>query len=240
MNKGLITPFTIDSHPLNRTVKLGIYFPEDYSPFETHTLFICFDGQDVSQIGQIHRKYERLKGDGLEAAIFVFIHYTDAAERRTEYHPDGVQRQAYQQFIVSELLPYLQHEYHLSIDPSTTVLLGDSLAASIALTLVLDYPELAVNACLLSPMITDDILQQTANLPENHAHALNIFLIIGNSEDNFKLMTGESADFLNPVRKFQQVLCEKHIQHHYEELDGGHSWKTWQPQIERVLNYFLD
>ncbi|WP_414044618.1 alpha/beta hydrolase [Macrococcus equi] len=239
MKKGFITPYEITSNHLNRTVKIGVYFPIDYSPFEEHHLIICFDGQDVSQIGQIHRKYEQLVSDGLEAAVFVFVHYTDTRERRQEYHPEGALRSNYQQFVAEELLIFLKDGFNLKHSKENTVLVGDSLAASIALTLTIEQPEIASNAILFSPMITEAIISDIAEIPEKVTSQLNYYLIVGKNESHFKLMTGDYANFLTPIQHLHQTFQKHSIQHYYAEIDGGHTWKTWKPQLENCLNYYL-
>ncbi|MCU7556443.1 alpha/beta hydrolase-fold protein [Macrococcus capreoli] len=239
MQPGKITPFTIESEQLNRTVKLSIYCPKDYSPFVDHQLSLCFDGQDVSQMGQIHRKYEQLIDQLSDPIVFVFIHYTNAEERRLEYHPNGIHRKAYQLFITDELIPYLNVHYHLSQTAEQTILIGDSLAASIALTLTLEYPALSKRAILFSPMVTPEMIAHIRQLDETQCKQLNYYLIVGNTEDHFQLMTGDDADFLNPIRVLHAVFNACNIQHYYAELDGGHTWKTWKPQIEDALNYYF-
>lgn len=239
MKNGIITPFSIESAHLGRTVKLGIYLPDDYSPFVQHNLFLCFDGQDVSSLGQIHRKYERLVAEAIDPALFVFIHYTDVPQRSAEYHPEGVRREAYQKFITDELIPYLASEMHIPHQKEQTILIGDSLAASISLTLTLEYPSLASKAILFSPMITDAIINQVNQLDRDVKKTLDYYLVVGDTEDHFELLTGGYADFLNPIRKFHDVLTSQNIRHYYEELEGGHTWKTWKPQIDNCLNYYL-
>lgn len=239
MKNGRITPFTMKSKYLNREIKLGIYFPEEYSPFVQHTLFICFDGQDLSQIGKIHRQYETIKDDIDYPAVFLFVHYSNIAERREEYHPEGSQREKFQQFITQELLDYLANAFNYSHDKNHTVLIGDSLAASISLTLIIEQPELAFKCCLFSPMITDKIIGQINSLPQARKKLLKIYLVVGNKENHFKLHNGKYADFLSPIRQFHKVLTENNISHYYAELDGGHTWRTWQSEIDTCLNYYL-
>ncbi|MCE4955714.1 alpha/beta hydrolase [Macrococcoides caseolyticum] len=237
MKSGLITPYTITSHYLNRDVKIGIYLKADYSPFVDYNVVICFDGQDVSQIGQIHRQYERL--DMLEETLFVFVHYTNGGERRKEYHPEGALRQAYQQFVVYELKMMLEETLNLQLNNTNTILLGDSLAASIALTITLEYPNFATRAVLFSPMITTHLVDTIDALNQQLSEQLDYYLVVGSEEHSFKLQTGETADFLTPIRAFHQTLLTHHIRHYYAELDGGHTWKTWKPHIENSLNYYL-
>lgn len=233
MKNGLITPFNYKSKYINRDVKLGLYLPKDYSPFITYQLFLCFDGQDLSQIAQIHTKYERMS-DELLPALFVFIHYPDVVTRTDEYHPDGKHRQQFQQFIVDELLPYISDHFHIQHN-NEPILAGDSLAASVALSLTLDYPTIFSKACLFSPMITEDII---AKINTQNTHK-EYFIVVGKEENHFKLMSGKFADFLTPIRQFVSALKDNNLEYCYEELEGGHSWKTWKPQIDKCLNYYL-
>lgn len=235
--EGLVNPHSINSTFLNREVKLGIYLPLNYTPLYKHQLIIAFDGQDFAQLGQLHRSYEQLyKNEEIERAIIVFVHYPDVETRSNEYHPDSPFKLNMMHFITKELLPMIDSTFTTVKTGQGRLLMGDSLAASIALSIALTYPQTFSRALLFSPMITSTI---ESELMKTNTRFLDFYHVIGKEEHKFTLMNGETADFLTPNRVFHELLKKNNITNHYEELEGGHSWKTWKPEIPSVLKYFL-
>lgn len=228
--RGLVTPFEIESTALARTVKLGIYLPVSYSALKEHAVIIAFDGQDFSQLGQLHRQYEQLK-DQLTASIIIFVHYPDIETRSQEYHPDSPHKTKMIEFVTSELEDFVVTHFRVS---DKRLLMGDSLAASIALSISLSDKRFN-EAALFSPMITATVTQELAALK----HPVKYVQLVGKEEKAFKLMSGATADFLTPNRAFHTALTARGIQHEYRELDGGHTWRTWKPEIASILLYFL-
>lgn len=235
--QGLVNPYELKSRFLDRTVKLGIYLPQNYSRLYKHQVIIAFDGQDFSQLGQLHRSYEKLYADNeIERAIIIYIHYPDVAVRTKEYHPDSPAKQQMIQFVTAELMPYLDQNFATLKTGNARLLMGDSLAASISLSIVLAYPMNFSRAALFSPMITDTINEELAVAGIS---PLDLYHVIGKEEYAFKLTTGEEADFLTPNRDFHDRLIATGVTTEYKELEGGHTWKTWKPELELVLKYFL-
>lgn len=237
MKQGLVNTVELHSDYLNRTVKLGIYLPENYTSLYKHHVLIAFDGQDFSQLGQLHRSYEKLAPQGIERAIIVYVHYPDVETRKKEYHPDGEDKQAMIQFVTRELLPYIDQQFSTLKTGNARILMGDSLAASLSLSIALAYPQTFSQCVLFSPMINvtiDHELKRCSNLS-----LLNLYHVIGKEENSFRLMTGEQADFLTPNREFHQQLLNYGVTTTYIEADGDHTWKTWKPQLDSVIQYFL-
>ncbi|TDM12434.1 alpha/beta hydrolase [Macrococcus lamae] len=237
LQQGLINPFDLESKHLNRLVKLGIYLPDNYTSLYKHHVIIAFDGQDFSQLGQLHRSYEKLyAADVIERAIIVYVHYPDVKTRKKEYHPDSPDKQQMIKFVVSELMPYIDQNFATLKTGNARLLMGDSLAASLSLSVILSYPMNFSRALLLSPMISETIIEEFVTSETSH---IDLYHVIGKEEHSFKLMSGEKADFLTPNQAFHERLVSAGVTTYYEELDGGHTWKTWKPQLDSVLKYFL-
>ncbi|TDM32408.1 esterase family protein [Macrococcoides canis] len=224
MKPVLVRPVEIHSAALDRSVKLGIYQPDD---IESPKVIIAFDGQDLAQIAQLHKQYEALN---IHQHIIVFVHYPNVKVRSEEYHPHGDKRSEMMTFIHDELLNYLQAHYNINTDD--ILLIGDSLAASIALMLTIQYP--AFNkAALFSPMLTDELIAAAVQTDADY------YIAVGDEEFEFTLKDGTSADFLTPIQKLHDTLNQNGKPHYYKELSGSHNWKTWKPEIENVLNYYF-
>lgn len=230
MYKGnIINPEQLYSNYLNRDVKLGIYFQD--TAVESDVL-ICFDGQDFQQLGQIHRQFDALyQKQQICHAIIVFVHYPNVATRKREYHPESDFQEQMINFVIYELLPFIDERFNTSPLPQHRLVLGDSLAASIALDITIQHPNVINQACLFSPMIIPKHFTQFDQQ--------DYYIIVGEDEFDFKLMTGDFADFLTPIQDFHEHLNTSGIHHYYSEKTGSHTWKVWKPQIEHVLQYFL-
>jgi len=235
---GLVDQIKLESKFLKREVTISIYLPKDYTDLYKHHVIITFDGRDFFQFGQIHRAYEKLRtNDEIERAIIVGVHYEDVDKRRTEFHPDGEYRKETSQFVVKELCPYIDKTFSTLKVGNARMLLGDSLAASIALMTCLEYPHHFSQAGLFSPMINDTVIEAFNNCSSKHL--LTIKHYIGKEEDSFKLISGDMADFLTPNRSFSERVKQEDLTYEYTELDGGHTWKTWKPELPNMLSYFL-
>ncbi|RXK18773.1 esterase family protein [Macrococcus sp. DPC7161] len=230
MYKGkIINPEQVYSNYLNRDVKLGIYFQDNTVKSD---VLICLDGQDFQQMGQIHRQFEALyQNEQIRHAIIVFVHYPNVDMRKREYHPESEFQSQMINFVIHELLPFIDENFNTIQSPNHRLVLGDSLAASIALDITLHHSNMINQACLFSPMIVAKYFTQF--------NQQDYYIIVGEDEFDFKLMSGESADFLTPIQDFHEHLNTLGVHHYYSEKTGSHTWKVWKPQIEHVLQYFL-
>ncbi|QLK85658.1 esterase family protein [Staphylococcus sp. 17KM0847] len=236
---GVVTETQFSSEYLERDITLSIYLPQDYSERARAKVVFCFDGRDFLRFGQLHRVYERLRQQAeVERAIFVGFHYESVAKRRIEFHPQGSQSANTVKAVVQEILPWIDRTFSTYNMAEGRILLGDSLAGSIALMTALVYPRLVSQVGVLSPYYDDvvETLFQRCQFREQ----LSIWHVIGQEERDFQLPTsGERADFLTPNRTLSARIQETSAHYYYEELDGGHNWKTWRQVLPDLLIYFL-
>lgn len=236
---GVVNKTQFTSQYLARDITLSIYLPEDYSEQEQANIIFCFDGRDFLQFGQIHRVYERLRQrNEVSRAIFVGFHYEDVDNRRIEFHPQGDKAAATVQTTVQEIIPWIEQTFATYAQPEGRILLGDSLAGSIALLSALSFPRVVNQVGLLSPH-SDEVVLQLFERCQFH-ELLNIWHVIGKEEIDFQLPTnGKRADFLTPNRTLSTRIENSAAQYFYNELDGGHNWKTWKTVLPEMLKYFL-
>ncbi|MBA8779757.1 esterase family protein [Staphylococcus schleiferi subsp. coagulans] len=236
---GQITETQFKSDYLEREITLSVYLPKDYSDLYKSKVIICFDGQDFFRYGQLHRVYEKLRKKGeVERAIIIGFHYESVKDRSTEFHPQGEKAAKTVQAVVKELLPWIDRQFATYKVGNARLLLGDSLAGSIALLTGLSYPRVMSQIGILSPYY-DEIVKQIFERCQFKSH-LNIWHAIGKEECDFKLpTTGKQADFLTPNRAFRDLVECEQVTYYYEELDGGHNWKTWQKELSKILTHFL-
>lgn len=237
---GKINKYILKSDILKRDITLSIYLPEDYSDLFKYHVVICFDGLDFLRFGRIQRVYEKLRKENkIQRAIIIGFHYEDVDKRREEFHPQGSRSELTIQAVGKELLPMIDQTFPTYKVGNARLLLGDSLAGSIALMTGLTYPTIFSQIAMLSPMHDASIYERFEKC--QHLDQLTIWQAVGLEEEDFKLPTnGEQADFLTPNRELAELIDNHGIVHVYKEFDDGHNWKSWKPLLDDILIYFLN
>ncbi|RQX26894.1 esterase family protein [Staphylococcus warneri] len=237
---GKINKHQFYSDILEREVTISIYLPEDYTDLFKHQVIICFDGLDFLRFGRIQREYERLRKDQeIQRAIIVGFHYESVEKRREEFHPQGSRSHLTVKAIGKELLSFIDATFPTYKVGNARLLMGDSLAGSIALLTSLTYPTIFSQVAMLSPQYDDIIKEKLIDCETKEQ--LSIWHAIGLEEEDFTLPTnGKRANFLTPNRELNQLIKQYHVKYEYQEFDGGHNWKSWKPMLGDILKYFLN
>ncbi len=237
--KGTMTEETIHSKYLNEDMVLKIYHPPAFSPMYTYHICIMQDGDDYYQMGRLATLSDRLHEDvEITNTVFVGIHYADRQDRLRKYHPEGEQFEAYTKFLAFEvvsLLDELLPTYELS---QSRVLMGDSLAGTIALLTAIKYPHTFGKVILQSPLVDDAVLELLD--ASDTINGLEIYHTIGTAETEVYTTIDPRLDFLTPNRTLSERLVYADTIYTYHELeDGLHTWKFWQDDLKRALKTIL-
>ncbi|MBS4198709.1 esterase family protein [Bacillus sp. FJAT-49732] len=230
--QGTINDIDFKSNELGETLSLLVYLPATFSPLNKYSLLIVQDGKDYFQMGRLARYADELIDQKqIENIIIVGIHYKNVTDRRNKYHPSGEQHQAYIRFLAHELVPWLDKEYPTTGMGKGRTLMGDSLAGTVSLMAALKYPNIFGQVILHSPFVNETVLEAVKN--HQNASLLDVYQVIGKEETVVKI--SNNRDFLTPNRQLHQLFKEKGFHTFYDEFDGGHSWKYWQPDVKRAL-----
>ncbi|EGQ27144.1 alpha/beta hydrolase-fold protein [Mammaliicoccus sciuri] len=234
MNPGKIEEIRFYSNELQEEMELLLYLPSHYSPLYKHNVVLASDGKDYFQLGRIGRVAEELMEEELiDPVIIVGIPYKTVPERRRMYHPEGDRHQAYIRFLAHELIQYIDETYPTYQMGSSRMLIGDSLAASISLLTAAKYPNCFGKVVLHSPFVNEHVMEAVKSIQD--PAALSIYQVIGQQETAVPTTADGRLDFLTPNRELHELIKEKGFPYFYEELDGDHTWKSWQPDIRRAL-----
>lgn len=234
MNPGKIEEIHFYSNELQEEMELLLYLPSHYSPLYKHNVVLASDGKDYFQLGRIGRVAEELMEEELiDPVIIVGIPYKTVPERRRMYHPEGDRHQAYIRFLAHELIQYIDETYPTYQMGSSRMLIGDSLAASISLLTAAKYPNCFGKVVLHSPFVNEHVMEAVKSIQD--PAALSIYQVIGQQETAVPTTADGRLDFLTPNRELHELIKEKGFPYFYEELDGDHTWKSWQPDIRRAL-----
>ncbi|WP_313886507.1 alpha/beta hydrolase [Bacillus sp. SD088] len=230
--RGKIYDANIESTVLQENIPLLVYLPASFSENEKYSLIIVQDGKDYFQLGKLTRYADELIDQGtLEKTIIVATHYKSVQDRRHKYHPSGEENLKFMEFIADELIPWIEQHYPTYSLREKRTLMGDSLAGTVSLRSALYYPELFKNIILHSPYVNEKILDEVESAPS--VFNFNIYHVVGKEESVVKV--SNNRDFLTPNRELHQLFIEKGYDIFYEEFNGGHSWKYWQPEVKRAL-----
>lgn len=235
MKQGKIEEITIHSKELGEDMQVLIHLPHNYSPLYKHAVLIASDGKDYIQYGRVGRVIDEFIENGeIENMIFVGIPYKSVSERRRMYHPEGDKREAYMRFLAHELVPYIDNNYPTYQVGNGRALIGDSLAATISLLTASKYPNLFGKVILHSPYVDDFVLQAVDSVKD--PAAFSIYHVIGKEETEVQTVADGIQDFLTPNRTLKKVIDEKGFPYFYEEFEGNHTWKYWQPDVRRAIS----
>jgi enterochelin esterase-like enzyme len=67
-----------------------------------------------------------------------------------------------------------------------------------------------------------------------------IFHQIGKNETDVKTTHGEILDFITANRELKTAIAEKGFSYTYEEFEGDHTWKYWQPALTPILREMFE
>ncbi|WP_156177658.1 esterase family protein [Bacillus sp. SA1-12] len=236
---GIIKEHLFHSAALQEELTLLIYLPENFSPLYKYSLLIAQDGQDYFRLGRVGRQVDALmKNEEIDNIIVVGIPYHDVEDRRKKYHPSGAKFQAYIRFLTHELVPYLDQEFPTYQVGYGRALIGDSLGATLSLMTGLAYPNTFGKLILQSPFVNDEVLQAVKDFKGSSRPT--VYHQIGKKETEVKTTHGEIEDFLTPNRELKSVISEKGFSYTYEEFDGDHTWKYWQPALTPILRLMFE
>lgn len=115
-------------------------------------------------------------------------------KRRAEFHPQGARTPLTVKAVANEILPFIDRTFPTFKVGNSRILLGDSLAGSVALMTALSYPRVFSQVGMLSPQ-HDEVITTMFDRCQ-FQEQLTIWHIVGLEEDDFELpTTGKRADF---------------------------------------------
>lgn len=235
---GKVHTVSIESSACNETFDVQYYLPKSYSDLYKYNVIITFDSQDFFKYGQIERLIEKLeKTEEIERTIIVGVPYPSVEWRKHYFNPNGEHHENFVTFVGRELNSFIDNHFSTLKMANSRLLMGESLAGSFSLSTALTYPNTFGQVLAFSPFIDDEFINRFKD--NMNLINLNIYHTIGLEEDDFTTIMGEQADFLTPNRKLNAVLEEEPLEYEYKELEGGHIWKTWKPELKNVLLYFF-
>lgn len=206
----------LESDALGSTRRVWVYRPPGYDDVSEHPLLVVFDGTPRSfgrDPGSLKRIVEYLLAKGqIDAPVVVSIEQRDRAEELNC-------SDAWNEFLVTELVPWIRSRYAVTSDPARVVVAGGSLGGLAALYAALKHPEVFGNVLSTSGFVSwksdsdyGRIMRQYASAPKL---PLRFYLDVGTFERDIDAL-------LYANRHLRDVLVAKGYGVHYVEFSGGH------------------
>ena len=174
--------------------------------------------------------------DEIQRAIIIGFHYEDVDKRREEFHPQGTRSHKTVQVVGKELLPFIDKTFPTYKVGNARILMGDSLAGSIALLTALTYPTIFSQVAMLSPHSDETVIDKFNKCIHSE---LSIWRYWFRRRRFCFANNWRTCKLLTPNRDLATVIKDKGLTYHYLEFEGGHNWKSWKPLLSDILKYYL-
>lgn len=224
---GTRTSSTFESAVMGNSRSLEMYTPPGYDPLRSapYPFILYHDGSDYLRLAAITTTLDNLISDGLiQPIIAAFLNPVD---REKEYAT--TQTAPFTEMVVSELIPWIESNYHISPNAEERAVTGPSYGGLITTRQCFEHPEIFGLCGPYSPSYwvyngaLPTLIANSATKP------IKWYLDWGTYEGSISV-TGPS---------FRQVLEEKGYEHSWNEWHEGHSWGSWRAHQDEMLQYFF-
>lgn len=216
---GTIRDTTFYSIYLKNSRKIWVYTPAGISPEKHYPVVYVHDGDGYLALAAMRNVLDNLIAWGqLQPLIAVFIPPVD----RTEEYA-GSKQAAFTDFIVKELVPWVDGRYPTLRHPWGRANLGASNGGNISLWLTVSHPDVFGLVAAMSSNVENNIksrVQQGVNPPVKY------YLDIG---------TYDIPILIQRVSAFRQLLENQNEVFMFQQFHEGHSWGNWKAHIDDAL-----
>ncbi len=225
---GRVIRHKIKSEYLKENRRIIIYTPYGYEDFELPTIYI-HDGVAYYRIAKLANMLEQiLINNNIRPAHLVFV---EPKNRLKEYGFN----ENYQNFIVKELIPFIDSELKTTTERIT---LGASLGGLVGATIAIKNPEIFTTvisqsgAFLGNPEtkkffgVNDSwLLEQISNLD---SLPIRWYSSVG------------SIEWLTNINiEISQELAKKAQGHDFVQISIGHNWVNWRNTLAKAMEFAL-
>jgi enterochelin esterase-like enzyme len=210
---------------LSNTRTIKVYLPPGYSQStENYPMILVHDGLEYISFAKMNNILDyMIFKEKIVPTIALFI---PPVERTPEY--EAAKQDAFTDFIVEEVMPWINTKYRTINEPAANAVIGSSLGGNISLWLGMNHPDVFGHVGAFSPFIENDILTTFSTSPMLD---LQIYMIHG------------KYDHLDPIQQsvdaFLPILEEKEYDYEYGEYPEGHSYGFWRAYVDDALEFFF-
>lgn len=230
ISHGEIEAFRFNSKILDNNRLIHVYLPPNYSPSEKYPSIYAQDGSDYLRFGYFDNVLDNLINQNQIAKVIgIFV---DPDNRLLEYDLN----EDYVDFLVKELVPFIDANYSTKSDASQRLVMGASFGGLISSYAAFKYSEVFGNVASQSGYLSrkeDWIIHE---IEKTSKKEIQFYLDCGTFERNVGGMYG---DFTEGNRRMQQVLKRKRYDFAHHEFNEGHNWGNWRSRAEIILATFF-
>ncbi len=236
---GHLERHTFQSSILKNERSIWVYTPPGYATTaEPYNVLILFDGYLYAQVMQAPTTLDNLINARHIPPLVAFM--LDSPDRMQEllcYPP-------FADFLAQEFMPWAHHQYHLTHQPTHTVVGGVSAGGLTAAYLGLRHAELFGNVLAQSsafwwqPQHEDEPEWLARQFVASPRLPLRFYLDVGLLEDYTE--GEESVSQLVSTRHFRNILRAQGYPVHYAEFSGDHEEICWQGTVADGLIALLN
>ncbi len=224
--RGMVSKEYIKSAFLGNERRVWVYTPPDYSTeHEPYHLLVMFDGWASIAFIPTPVILDNLFAAGLLPPMVAVI--PDSLNRSCEL----VLHDPFVEFLAQELLPWVYERYHVTHDPSRTIVGGSSAGGLTAAFAALRHPEIFGNVLSQSGAFWMGRDGEGEWLARQYALSTTVpvhfYLEIGLQEG--------TTDMLASNRHMRDILETKGYELYYTEFNGGHTYLCWRGSLAQGL-----
>jgi enterochelin esterase-like enzyme len=213
-----------------------VYLPPGYNELISYPVLYTQDGEEFFNLGRIATQTNQLILENEIAPLIIVGVFTDKRVRTEEYGLGYSQNAEYVNFFMKEVIPFVESNYPVRTDRNQRVLTGDSLGATVSMTLALRHPEAFANVLSLSGAFFSKSKEEVNQV--SSLNQLKVYQWIGTEETSVNTPIGE-FNFLEANRLYHELLISKGAQVKFVENIGDHTWGAWQKELPDGLRYFF-
>ncbi len=231
VTKGKVEMYRLHSNILNNERRVWVYTPPKYATSsEPYGLLLVFDGVAYIDLVPTPTILDNLLSEGKLPPLVAVIPDGLNQETRSRELPC---HQPFVDFLTQELMPWVHKHYHVTSDPSRSIVAGSSYGGLAAAFVGLRASEHFGNVLSQSGSFwwdrdpEDDIprewlIQQFIASPRL---PLRLYLEVGLKE------RGSIIDMVSCNRHFRDILALKGYDIIYAEFNGGHDYICWRGSL---------
>ena len=219
---GAVWKHRLGSRVLGNERRIWVYTPPGYPDDRAYPLLLLTDGWEYLHLAQIPQRLdEAMETIGPMVAVMVeSLSYKQRELELTCYRPFG-------EFIVEELLPWIQKHYSVGSDPAECTIAGASYGGLAALWLGLEYPHVFSNVVSQSGAFywdNDELIEVVRGMD---SVPLNVQLEVGCLEPDVLVSAS--------VRMYDALKGKTHSLG-FRRTTGGHHYGYWGETLMVALS----
>ena len=233
---GSLDHVVLHQTPFGDSRRVTVYLPARFRTTRRYRLLVVHDGGDYLKYAALKTVLDNLIHD-LEIAPLI-VALTHPGDRLIEY-PDN---QAHAEFIVEQLIPFMEKTYPVIESPRARGIMGASFGAVASLSTAWRYQG-TFGALLLQSgsFAFTDIGQHKRNpVFDPVVELVNAFRANpGKPAERVFLSCGTYESLIYENRSIVPLLQQTGMQVRYVEARDGHNWENWRDRLRVALSWLF-